>query len=33
LVEGRERIVGHAADLAADPQVTALYLGHNGGRL
>ncbi len=32
LVEGRERIVGHAADLAADPQVAALYLGHNGGR-
>jgi branched-chain amino acid transport system ATP-binding protein len=32
LVEGRERIVGRAADLAADPQVAALYLGHNGGR-
>ncbi|HEX2552619.1 MAG TPA: ABC transporter ATP-binding protein [Microvirga sp.] len=33
LVEGRERIVGRAADLAADPQVAALYLGHNGARL
>ncbi len=33
LVEGCERIVGRAADLAADPQVAALYLGHNGGRL
>ncbi len=33
LVEGRERIVGRAADLAADPQVAALYLGHNGAKL
>jgi branched-chain amino acid transport system ATP-binding protein len=30
LVEGRDRIVGSAQDLAADPQVSALYLGHYG---
>ncbi|MET0429368.1 MAG: ABC transporter ATP-binding protein [Microvirga sp.] len=29
LVEGRTRIVGTARDLAADPQVAALYLGHH----
>jgi len=31
LVEGRERIVGTGRDLASDPQVAALYLGHRGG--
>jgi len=31
LVEGRTRIVGTARDLAADPQVAALYLGHHRG--
>ena len=32
LVEGSTRIVGSARDLAADPQVAALYLGqHRGG--
>jgi branched-chain amino acid transport system ATP-binding protein len=31
LVEGRERIVGPARDLASDPQVAALYLGQRGG--
>jgi len=31
LVEGRERIVGTGRDLAGDPQVAALYLGHRGG--
>ncbi len=31
LVEGRDRVVGRARDLAADPQVAALYLGHHGG--
>jgi branched-chain amino acid transport system ATP-binding protein len=30
LVEGRSRIVGTARELAADPQVAALYLGHYG---
>lgn len=30
LVEGRERLVGHAAELARDPEVAALYLGHGG---
>jgi branched-chain amino acid transport system ATP-binding protein len=31
LVEGRNRIVGTARDLAEDPQVAALYLGQLGG--
>jgi branched-chain amino acid transport system ATP-binding protein len=31
LVEGRERMMGPARDLAGDPQVAALYLGHHGG--
>jgi branched-chain amino acid transport system ATP-binding protein len=31
LVEGRDRITGSARDLAGDPQVAALYLGHYGG--
>ncbi len=31
LVEGRERIVGPAGDLARDPQVAALYLGRREG--
>ena len=31
LVEGRERIVGRARDLAGDPQIAALYLGHAAG--
>jgi branched-chain amino acid transport system ATP-binding protein len=31
LVEGRTRITGTARDLAADPQVAALYLGHHRG--
>ncbi len=31
LVEGVERIVGRAGDLANDPRVADLYLGHNGG--
>ncbi len=30
LVEGVERIVGRAGDLANDPRVADLYLGHNG---
>ena len=30
LVEGRERIVGSAQDLVADPEVSALYLGQYG---
>ena len=30
LVEGVERIVGRAGDLATDPRVADLYLGHNG---
>jgi len=30
LVEGVERIVGSAGDLANDPRVADLYLGHNG---
>jgi branched-chain amino acid transport system ATP-binding protein len=30
LVEGRERIVGTAADLERDPQVAELYLGRQG---
>lgn len=32
LVEGRERVVGRAADLAADPDLGALYLGGKGKR-
>jgi branched-chain amino acid transport system ATP-binding protein len=32
LVEGRERMVGTAADLARDPQVAELYLGQHGRR-
>ncbi len=31
LVEGKERLVGKARDLASDPQVAALYLGQAGG--
>ena len=31
LVEGRERIVGTGRDLARDPEVAALYLGHRPG--
>ena len=31
LVEGRERIVGRARDLADDPQLAALYLGQAAG--
>jgi len=31
LVEGRERVVGMARDLARDPDVAALYLGHRAG--
>jgi len=31
LVEGKERLVGKARDLADDPQVAALYLGQAGG--
>jgi len=31
LVEGRERIVGTGRDLARDPEVAALYLGHRAG--
>jgi branched-chain amino acid transport system ATP-binding protein len=31
LVEGRERIVGAARELADDPQVAALYLGQHAG--
>ena len=31
LVEGRERLVGPARDLASDPRVAALYLGQAGG--
>jgi branched-chain amino acid transport system ATP-binding protein len=31
LVEGKERLVGSARDLAEDPQVAALYLGQVGG--
>jgi branched-chain amino acid transport system ATP-binding protein len=31
LVEGHTRIVGTARDLAADPQIAALYLGHHRG--
>ena len=31
LVEGKERLVGAARDLATDPQIAALYLGQAGG--
>ena len=31
LVEGSTRVVGTARELANDPQVAALYLGHHGG--